>query len=88
VSGHVGTKKANWTVGARRDLGIVKAVFGVPGHSVVVYRTAATYRVDGVLLRAAKALHVYSGHPKFHELIDYRQRIVHRKKAVARKKVH
>ncbi len=86
VSDHVGTKKANWTIGARRSLGIVKAVLGVPGHSVVVYRTAATYRVDGVLLRAAKALHVYSGHPKFDELIDYRQRIVNRKKAIARKK--
>ncbi|MHB8415789.1 MAG: phospholipase D-like domain-containing protein [Acidiferrobacteraceae bacterium] len=87
VSDHVGTKKANWTVGARRDLGIVKAVFGVPGHSVVVYRTAAAYRVDGVLLRAAKALHVYSGHPKFDELVDYRQRIANRKKAIARKNV-
>lgn len=88
VSWDIGSKKANWTKGARRHLGIVKAVFAIPGYTLVAYRTMADYRIDAVLIKAAKAFHVYSGHPKFDELIKYRRRVEKRKKAIATKKVH
>jgi hypothetical protein len=83
ASGDAGKKAHTWRLGARRRIGIVKEVFNVPGHTIVVYRTAANYRVDSVILKAARALHVYSGHPNSFDLLDYRRRIAGRRKTTS-----
>lgn len=77
-----GTRTKTWKIGAEREIGKVISVIKVGGTTVLLYRSAVkTYRIDPIVLNAAKKLHIYRGDPDSFEIRDYLQ-IVKRRKAL------